>query len=50
MDCQAIAEIEGLDRQEAKELRALSLHFLDGYARGLNPIGKPPRYEDLADD
>lgn len=49
-ECKALAEIEGFGHNEAKELRALSLAFLDGYMRGKNPLGIPPRYEVIADD
>jgi hypothetical protein len=49
-DCKHIAEIEGFGHDEAKELRVLSLAFLDGYRRGLNPLGIPPRYEVRADE
>lgn len=49
-ECKDIAEIEGFGHDEAKELRVLSLAFLDGYRRGLNPLGIPPQYEVRADD
>lgn len=44
-ECKAIAEIEGFGQDEAKDLRELSLAFLDGYRRGDNPLGALPPYE-----
>lgn len=49
-ECAAIAQIEGLGHDDTKELRALSLAFLEGYRRGEEPLGIPPRYEDYGHD
>lgn len=49
MECKSIADIEGLDQEDAKTLRILSLAFLDGLRRGENPLGIPPRIEDGQD-